>query len=203
MENSTFKSVTFGGFDRQDVIQYIEKTAQENAAAMEALRQERDALQAERDTQSEKLALLHSEVESLSAERDQLRASLARESAARQALEPMKPEVERLSAEVEKLRPDAAAYAQFRAEIGAIECEARKRAADLESTTNDRIGNLVSSFRAQYQSLMSTFDTTASYVTGELRKVEVNLSQLPRALDQVGSELNVLENALKDTKSQQ
>ena len=49
---------------------------------------------------------------------------------------------------------------------------------------------------------MSTFDTTAGYVTGELRKIEVNLSQLPRALDQLGSELNTLEGTLKDTKPQ-
>ena len=42
MENNTFKSVTFGGFAKQDVIDYIEKTSkaaaeqQEQAAYMES-----------------------------------------------------------------------------------------------------------------------------------------------------------------------
>jgi len=202
MENNTFKSVTFGGFDKQSVIEYIEKTAQEASAAAQQLQQELDTIQQERDEQRDELSRLHSEVESLSAERDRLSSALEREKSARQALEPLKPDLDRLSAEVERLRPDAESYAQFREKIGAIECEARKRAADLESSANARLGGLLASFRTQYQELMSTFDTTAGYVTGELRKIEVNLSQLPRALDQLGSELNTLEGTLKDTKPQ-
>ena len=202
MENSTFKSVTFGGFDKQSVIEYIEKTALEASETAQKLQQELDAVQKERDEQRDELCQLRSEMESLSAERDRLRDDLERQTAARQALEPLKPERDRLFAEVERLRPDAEAYAQFREKIGAIECEARKRAADLESSANARLSALLAAFRTQYQELMTTFDTTAGYVTGELRKVEVNLSQLPRALDQLGSELNTLEGTLKDTKPQ-
>lgn len=35
MENNTFKSVAFGGFAKQDVIDYIEKMARESAAAQD------------------------------------------------------------------------------------------------------------------------------------------------------------------------
>ena len=115
-------------------------------------------------------------------------------------MEPLKPleaEVTQLEAEVSALRPDAEAYAQFRERIGAIECEARKRAADLEAATVGQLQQTVDLFRQQYQVLMSTFESTASHVTGELRKVEVNLSQLPRAMDQAGSELNTLAAQLK------
>lgn len=38
----------------------------------------------------------------------------------------------------------------------------------------------VEEFRKQYQVLMSTFAAASAHATGELRKVEVNLSQLPR-----------------------
>ena len=44
---------------------------------------------------------------------------------------------------------------------------------------------------------MSTFETTASHVNSELRKVEVNLTQLPRAMDQSGTELNELAARLE------
>ena len=47
MENNSFKRVTFGGFAKQDVIDYIEKTARENAAVVEQLRKENASLQDE------------------------------------------------------------------------------------------------------------------------------------------------------------
>ena len=44
---------------------------------------------------------------------------------------------------------------------------------------------------------MSTFKTTAAHVNSELRKIEVNLTQLPRAMDQSGAELKELEALLE------
>lgn len=204
MENNTFKSVAFGGFAKQDVIDYIEKTARESAAVQEKLQQENESLQAEVKTLAEQLESARTQLESLQVEREQLAAMLADETARREALEPVKPEaerlageVERLTAETERLRPDAEAYAQFRERIGSIECEARKRAADLEDATQAKLRQVVDQFRARYVDLMATFDTTASHVTSELRKVEVNLSQLPRAMDQNGVQLNELAAVLE------
>ena len=44
---------------------------------------------------------------------------------------------------------------------------------------------------------MSAFESTAGHVTSELRKIEVTLSQLPRALDQTGTELDALAARLE------
>ena len=44
---------------------------------------------------------------------------------------------------------------------------------------------------------MDVFESTASYVNSELRKVEVNLTQLPRALDRSGAELEQLTALLE------
>ncbi len=199
MENSTFKSVTFGGFAKQDVIDYIEKSALEAAKAQEMLTAENEELRSAKETLTAQLESLHAQVEVLTAERERLQADLERESAAHQELEPLQAEVERLLAETERLRPDAEAYAQFRERIGAIECEARKRAADLESTTRAELRRTVDQFRTRYGELMSTFDATAAHVTGELRKVEVNLTQLPRAMDQSGAKLEELSALLERT----
>lgn len=202
MENNTFKSVAFGGFDKQDVICYIEQTAKEAAAVQERLQQENDGLRAEIQNALAQVEGLRAQLTELQGEREQLLADLSREQTARRALEPAKPEAERLAAEVEKLRPDAEAYAQFREQIGAIECEARKRAADLEASTVARLEQMIAVFQTQYQELVTTFDSAASHVTGELRKVEVNLAQLPRAMDQAGVELNELSAVLDRIKDQ-
>ena len=193
MENYPIKSVTFGGFDKQDVIRYIEQAAQQAAAAQQTLQDENENLRKQAEALSAELSTLRAQVSSLSAERDRLQEALGRESASRQQLESLKP----LESEVARLRPDAEAYAQFRERIGAIECEARKRAADLELATVNQLQKTVDLFREQYQTLMSTFESTASHVNGELRKVEVSLTQLPRAMDQAGTELNELAARLE------
>ena len=196
MDNYPIKSVTFGGFDKQDVIQYIEQMS----AAQKTLQEENDSLRAEADTLRQEAASLRAQLEEAAAQQTQLQEALSRENAARLELEKLKPleaEVSRLKQEADALRPDAEAYAQFRERIGAIECEARKRAADLEAATVEQLQQTVDLFRAQYQVLMSTFETTASHVNSELRKVEVNLTQLPRAMDQSGTELNELAARLE------
>ena len=199
MENYPIKSVTFGGFDKQDVIRYIEQAAQQAAAAQQTLQDENENLRKQAEALSAELSTLRAQVSSLSAERDRLQEALGRESASRQQLESLKP----LESEVARLRPDAEAYAQFRERIGTIECEARKRAADLELATVNQLQKTVDLFREQYQTLMSTFDSTAGHVNGELRQVEVNLTQLPRAMDQAGTELNELAARLEHSKESQ
>lgn len=203
MENYSIKSVTFGGFDKQDVVRYIEQASQEAAEAQKQLQEENDGLREQVSALTEELAALRLQAEELTALRGQMQADLTRETAAHQSLEPLKAEAEalraeteQLKAELEALRPDAQSYAQFRERIGAIECEARERAAALEAETAVQLKQTVDLFRAQYQGLMSTFEATAAHVNGELRKVEVNLSQLPRAMDQAGAELNELASLL-------
>lgn len=190
MDQYPIKTVTFGGFDKQDVIQYIERVAE----AQKTLQEEVDSLKEQLAALQEEHAARQTQVEELTAERNRLREDLSRETQARQELEALKP----LRAEVERLRPDAEAYAQFRERIGAIECEARKRAADLELATETQLRKTVTLFQEQYQALMSTFEAAAGHVTGELRKVEVNLAQLPRTMDQSGAELKALSARLEE-----
>ena len=197
MENNAFKTGTCGGFAKQDGIDYIEKNARDSAAAQEKLQQENEELRTEVETLRLQVTGLKSRLDALNAESARLSAELEKETQRRRELEPLEPETARLAGEVERLRPDAEAYAQFRERIGAIECEARKRAADLEAASQAKMRQAVDAFRSQYQTLMTTFTNTAAHVTGELRKVEVNLTQLPRAMDQAGAELKELEKLLE------
>ena len=203
MENYPIKSVTFGGFDKQDVIRYIEESAQEAATAQKKLQAQNDMLTAENamlrsrlDTMAGEITSLQTRLQNLTADHTRLQEAAARETAARLELEPLRP----LQEEIDRLRPDAEAYAQFREKIGSIECEARKRASDLEIATVSQLQKTLDLFREQYQVLMSCFESTASHVSSELRKIEVNLAQLPRTMDQPGSELNELMNRLETIK---
>ena len=193
MERSAIKSVAFGGFDKEDVARYIEQLSQET----EKLREERDALQEKADCLEKEADELKTQVQDLSKAKEELSAEVAR-------LAPLEKENAQLNEEVEALRPDAEAHVMLRGQVGAIECEARQRAAELEEHTAGQMHKALDLFRQQYQILMSTFETASSHMTGELRKMEVALAQLPRTMDQTGVELDRLASALEkgtDAKS--
>lgn len=197
MENYSFKTVTFGGFDKQDVMRYIEQASEKAAAVQRSLEAENEALRKEIQTLSQRLQDAESESATLLSRCEGLQKELA---TAKEELEPLRPlegEAERLRAEADTLRPDANAYAQFRERLGAIECEARKRADDLESASAQQMKKTVDRFRSQYEALMRTFESAASHVTEELRKVEVEISQLPRVMDRSGAELEQLTASLE------
>ena len=87
MENNTFKSVTFGGFDKQDVIRYIEQSAREAAEIQERLQQENDGLRAQVQTLEERSAELERRVEEAENRCHGLEQQISQECTARQALE--------------------------------------------------------------------------------------------------------------------
>ena len=202
MESYTFKTVTFGGFDKQDVARYVEQLTQEHSAALTALQEENAALK-------EKNSHLEAENRSLRTQADAQAASLSQLSAQAEklleevaALRDYPEKYEALRTEADSLRKDAEAYVEFRNRIGNIECEAQQRAAKLEAHTQAQLRRMADSFRAQYEALTGTFDAAAAHVTAELRKVEVNLTQLPRSLDGVGRELEQLDAILDGTAPQ-
>ena len=202
MESYTFKTVTFGGFDKQDVARYVEQLTQEHSAALAALQEENAALK-------EKNSHLEAENRSLRTQSDAQAASLSQLSAQAEklleevaALRDYPEKYEALRAEADSLRKDAEAYVEFRNRIGNIECEAQQRAAKLEADTQAQLRQMAESFRAQYEALTGTFDAASAHVTAELRKVEVNLSQLPRTLDSVSRELEKLDAILPERDPQ-
>lgn len=195
MDNISFKSVPFGGFDKQDVVRYIEQASEKAAAAQRELQEENASLRAQNAGLEDRIAELERAIEKLTDERDSLQSDLRVESARRKKLEPLRPledETARLREEVERLRPDALAYAQFRERLGAIECEARKRADDLEAGAEKQMHQAAEAFRSQYQTLMGSFETASAYMISELRKIEVSLAQLPHAMDKTTSALEAL-----------
>lgn len=196
MEQFPIKSVTFGGFDKQDVARYIEQLAQEKQqlqAENENLRGQLEAARQEADT-------LLMQLQSTVSQAQQLESRVSELETVQTEAERLRGNVQALQSEVDSLRGDAETYRQAREHLGTLELEAQKRADKLENDTTAALQRVVDQFRAQYQTLMSTFDTTSSHVTAELRKMEVNLSQLPRAMDQSGADLNELASMLEKRK---
>ena len=78
-----FRSAAFGGFNRQDVLDYLEKTAAENAQKQQELQrcleeaeEDRRKLASQESDQEERVTILNRDRESLSQQLEQVKAVL-------------------------------------------------------------------------------------------------------------------------------
>ena len=129
MEN-TFKSSVFGGFNRDDVIRYIEKTSLESKQQIEALEQESDGLCRENAELRDKLAAAERE-------RDKLAESYSTASSAQDALKKgltaAQETISELRAQIEEgAQKLASAKADCDLQLKAKEEAAEQRIAELE-----------------------------------------------------------------------
>ena len=119
METS-FKTCVFGGFDREDVISYIRKTAEESQKKLEALMEETERLRVRCETAESELSALRTR----SAELEQ---QLADTEVLRAEAERLRTEEETLRRENETLRGPAAQYQSLKDHIADIEISAHRR----------------------------------------------------------------------------
>ncbi|MBQ3103911.1 MAG: hypothetical protein IJC58_06465 [Oscillospiraceae bacterium] len=207
MENTTFKNSLFGGFNRQDVIDYIESASRkssETIAALEAevasLQDERAALTEERDSLSAELDALKAQLSALTEERDSLACSLGEAKSLGESfaagLEEANASLAAANEELSLLRPQAEEYAKVKEHISGIELDAKRRADEAESSVRTRLNVFLSEVQKQYASLVSSTNTAVTHASSELRKLEVTLSQLPLAFDAGKTELEKLEKSV-------
>ena len=201
MEDSTFKSVLFGGFKREDVINYIAKVSTDSNRRIEALEADVDRLcSQERE--------LRNQINALTEERNTLAEKLRLSSDTcdmfRDSLSSMQSEHEKLHAditafqkEVSVLRPQATEFAAVKAHIADIELEARRRNDELEASTRERLSAMLQECQLQCEKVLSTLGETCAYVSGELRKADASICTLPSAFSALRKGLNELDQSKK------
>ena len=139
MENNTFKGSLFGGFNRQDVMNYIEKASKESAALLQEKDAQINALEQQVQELSAQQAQLHSELQNIMQRYDQTCQALteaqkacvsaqdslqkAEEQAARDA-----DEQKRLTTTLEGLQQEVDEYHKLKNNIAEVEVEAKHRA---------------------------------------------------------------------------
>ena len=106
-----FRSAAFGGFNRQDVLDYLEKTAAENARKQQELQrrleeaeEDRRKLASQESDQEERVTILNRDRESLSQQLEQVKA----------VLEASREREEAQSRELEELRRERDSAAGWR-----------------------------------------------------------------------------------------
>ena len=225
MEN-TFKSSVFGGFNRDDVIRYIEKTALESKQQIESLEQESDGLCRENAELRDKLAAAERE-------RDQLAESYDTASGAQEALKKgltaaqetiaelraqledttqkaafAQKEHERLRAaqkaeherEMKKLQDELAALRPQVEEYGRV----KSHIADIELSARERADALDAATRAKLQAYIASCTSQCAQVLATLGSTCESVSTALRHADEAVSRLpgafTTLEGQLDELK---
>lgn len=164
MENNAFKGTLFGGFNRQDVIDYIEKASRESAALLEE--------------NQERIAQLEKSVEELTAQRAALQTELqertntceetermlretrSAHAAASEALESEQArtrqyaaEQARLESAVQALQKEVDEYHTLKNNIAEVELEAKHRAETIVAEAQKNAGDMMNKARSDAETL--------------------------------------------------
>ncbi|MCF2660655.1 hypothetical protein [Pseudoflavonifractor phocaeensis] len=191
-----FRSAVFGGFNRQDVLTYLEATAQEAARQQEELQQKLDSSletvtrqDADLTDQQEQLERLGQENESLKAQLEQANVALSScrtecsqkngELAAAQC------EIDALKARVAALEPDASAYAAVKERTAGVELEAHRRAQAVQEEAEQQASQLrrqmeqwFQKVEREYDALRAQIESTVSHAADQLGKAEASLEKV-------------------------
>lgn len=211
-----FRNAAFGGFNKQDVLDYLELIARENSQQIQSLQQQLaqaqeqcgqsagqqaqqaaqlEQLRQENHQLTQKSAQLQGELSDSRAQNSQLQTLLAQAQAERNALQE----------EVNKLRPDAEAYAAVKERSAGVELDAHRRAQGVLDQAQAEAQQLHSQMEQwlarverEYGDLRSQVDATISHAAGELEKAEQMLNQVTQRLADQDAVLEQLEKSYAD-----
>ena len=188
-ENS-FRTAVVGGFNRQDVLNYIESSARESKERVAALQKEAEeakqageAARREVDAAKGREDVLKRDLERLQKAEAEKSASLE---SAQSDLEQVRRELAELREALGALKDKAArwesgakAYAELKDRTATIELEAHQRARAIEKEAEEKARRareaaeqLLCRIRSGYERLRTDVDATITHASGELGRVD-------------------------------
>ena len=190
--SANFKTCMFGGFDRRDVIAFIEKTARENREIIDSLEKSNEELTQKCSEMEQELELLREESAS-NAQQAQQAAELSGK------LENLTAQCEKLENENDTLRHQAQEYLAMKDHIAEIEISAHHRTEEFRAAAVAQLREILNAQRAwcdqtrqQYVDLSGSFaeklqqaqQTVSSVDTGAFDDMKARLQSLDDRLDE-------------------
>ena len=184
-----FRTAALGGFQKQDVLSYIESSNQIHLEKLESVQRERDQLAQEMEEARRQAADAQSRTGRLEHENAELKDELAK---ARQELEAMRQEydqqkqaLEAMKVRLERAEPAAQAYEQVKDRTAGIELEAHCRAQEVQRLSEEKVRKTrteveqwLHKVKAGYDLLRADMDAAINRTGQELDKAYDILTQL-------------------------
>lgn len=206
MDNQ-FRSAAFGGFNRQDVMNYLERSAKEHQQQMDELHSRLEQAQQETEQLRGQLAQAQEQVQQI---RNELERSAADQQSAREQsdlLVQTQEELTLLRGQVARLEPDAAAYAAIKERTAGIELEAHRRAQAIVDQAQVQADQLrreqaawLERVERDYYDLRAQVGTTVTQAASELERVRQGLDNITLCMN---NQHNALDRLMQTTNNEQ
>ena len=167
--SANFKTCMFGGFDRQDVISFIEKTAKENGVRIDSLEAENTALKEKNHAMEGELLLMRE-----SYQENALQAEAAQ--ALQQQVSELQSQLKVLEEEAEQLRVQAADYQSLKDHIADIEINAHRRTEEFRAAAVAQINEIIDQQRAWCEQARSRYLQLNEQFVQKLRLAQETLA---------------------------
>ena len=186
-----FRSAAIGGFNKQDVLDFLEAQAKQTAQAQQELQG--------RLEESERQG------ESLRRELDEANRQLE---AVRRAgeLEQARRERDEMRAQRDAVWPDAQAYIELKERTAGVELEAHRRAQAIQAKAEEdaqkarrQVEQWLKRMGREYDALCTRVETTVSHAASELEKAGAGLERLNELMSGQGTALEGVRRAYDET----
>ena len=206
-----FRNSMVGGFNRQDVLTYLENANQERARQQQEMQNQLDRLEAELAECRSHMGRLTHENQELRARMEQanidLSSSRTESSQNASALEAARRELESWKAKAAAYEPDALAYAAVKDRTAGVELEAHRRAKAIEAHAGDqaqqlhlRMEHWMQKVAREYDILRAEVASTVSHAAGQIAKAEQSLERVNSLMSAQSMELDALAQAYAQTE---
>jgi len=200
---TSFKTSLFGGFDREDVIAFIERTSSVNQEKLGALGRENETLKASNEELTQKVKELEQQL-ALAADGGPVRRELE------QQLAELEAKTERLEQEAQELRQQAQEYQTVKNHIADIEISAHRRTEEFRRETIRQLRELLAGQRAWCEAAKQRYSAQNDALLQQLQEVQHRFegqldnareeiaSYTPDTFDQLEQQLSALVEQLKE-----
>lgn len=197
-----FRTVAFGGFHKQDVLNYITSANRENQEKNIDLKQQAESAVKEKAELEEKFECAEASRKKNAAECERLSDLLAQRTTAleqqEKELAALKKEHEvatarlaELEGKLPKLEEDSAAYAQLKDHTATIEFEAHRKAQEIVDQAKSQADKMRAEIegwlrrvQGSYQHLRTDLSATVAHLSGELERGQRALCEVSGTLNQ-------------------
>lgn len=209
-DNLQFRTSAFGGFHKQDVLNYLERSARDHADKVAALEKELAEARSTGGTLEKSYAALQKGLTATEEENDRLTQELAQKEAdlatALTRAETMEAQLTALQVEVERLQEAAAAYETIKSRAATIELEAHSRAQAIEEEgrrksrqAKEDLLRWFDELQGAYARMRSDVDTALGMTLRELEKAGQTMTGLSRSVSSQEETLKLLRGRLEET----
>ncbi|MBR2935383.1 MAG: hypothetical protein IKB79_07370 [Oscillospiraceae bacterium] len=206
--DNRFRSAAFGGFNRQDVMDYLERAAKEHDQQMEELRARLDQAQQETAQLRDQLTQAQEQARQARAELEQNTADRQNAQEQSDLLVQTQEELTRLRGQIARLEPDAVAYAAIKERTAGIELEAHRRAQAIVDEAQAQVEQLhreqalwLERVERDYYDLRAQVGTTVTQAASEMERVRQGLDNISLCMNNQHSALERLMQTAKSDSS--